>query len=78
MKNQWDIRYDQEAYVYGVEPNEFLREQLKELKAGKILFPGEGHGLRNNPWHGRIKLREELKWLEKYGHSSTNRSVNSI
>ena len=20
-----------------------------------------------NPWHGKIKVREELKWLEKYG-----------
>jgi len=31
-----------------------------------LIFPGEGHGLRKNPWHGRIKVREELKWLEKY------------
>ncbi|HEV2299732.1 MAG TPA: prolyl oligopeptidase family serine peptidase [Candidatus Acidoferrales bacterium] len=32
-----------------------------------LIFPGEGHGLANNPWHGKIKVREELKWLEKYG-----------
>ena len=31
-----------------------------------LVFPGEGHGLAKNPWHGYIKLREELKWLEKY------------
>jgi len=31
-----------------------------------LAFPGEGHGLPNNPWHGYIKLREELKWLDKY------------
>jgi dipeptidyl aminopeptidase/acylaminoacyl peptidase len=31
-----------------------------------LVFPGEGHGLPKNPWHGYIKLREELKWLEKY------------
>lgn len=31
-----------------------------------LVFPGEGHSLPNNPWHGYIKLREELKWLEKY------------
>ena len=31
-----------------------------------LLFPGEGHGLGNNPWHGKIKVREELKWLRKY------------
>lgn len=31
-----------------------------------LIFPGEGHSLSNNPWHGRIKVREELKWLKKY------------
>ncbi len=33
-----------------------------------LVFPGEGHDLGKNPWHGYIKLREELKWLEKYDH----------
>ncbi len=32
-----------------------------------LIFPGEGHSLTKNPWHGKIKVREELKWLEKYG-----------
>lgn len=32
-----------------------------------LVFPGEGHPLAKNPWHGKIKVREELKWLEKYG-----------
>jgi dipeptidyl aminopeptidase/acylaminoacyl peptidase len=32
-----------------------------------LVFPGEGHSLAKNPWHGKIKVREELKWLEKYG-----------
>ena len=32
-----------------------------------LILPGEGHGLANNPWHGKIKVREELKWLDKYG-----------
>jgi dipeptidyl aminopeptidase/acylaminoacyl peptidase len=32
-----------------------------------VLFPGEGHSLSKNPWHGKIKVREELKWLQKYG-----------
>jgi dipeptidyl aminopeptidase/acylaminoacyl peptidase len=31
-----------------------------------LIFPEEGHGLGKNPWHGKIKVREELKWLEKY------------
>ncbi len=32
-----------------------------------LIFPGEGHSLAQNPWHGKIKVREELKWLQKYG-----------
>jgi dipeptidyl aminopeptidase/acylaminoacyl peptidase len=36
-----------------------------------LLFPKEGHSLRINPWHGKIKVREELKWLEKYGHATS-------
>ncbi len=32
-----------------------------------LIFPGEGHPLSKNPWHAKIKVREELKWLEKYG-----------
>lgn len=31
-----------------------------------LIFPGEGHSLAKNPWHGKIKVREELKWLEQY------------
>jgi dipeptidyl aminopeptidase/acylaminoacyl peptidase len=37
-----------------------------------LVFPGENHPLDKNPWHGYIKVREELKWLEKYG-SAGNR-----
>jgi dipeptidyl aminopeptidase/acylaminoacyl peptidase len=29
-----------------------------------LIFPGEGHELDKNPWHGKIKVREELKWIE--------------
>ena len=32
-----------------------------------LIFPGEGHSLDKNPWHGKIKVREELKWLQNYG-----------
>src|ERR1700733_6087680 len=28
-----------------------------------LVFPGENHPLNKNPWHGYIKVREELKWL---------------
>jgi dipeptidyl aminopeptidase/acylaminoacyl peptidase len=36
-----------------------------------LIFPGEGHSLAKNPWHGKIKVREELKWLQQYGGIST-------
>ena len=32
-----------------------------------LVFPGENHPLDKNPWHGYIKVREELKWLDRYG-----------
>jgi len=38
-----------------------------------LIFPGEGHELDKNPWHGKIKVREELKWLEKYGRVGEGR-----
>jgi SAM-dependent methyltransferase len=44
MQNQWDERYARQEYIYGTEPNMFLKEQLANLKPGKILFPAEGEG----------------------------------
>jgi dipeptidyl aminopeptidase/acylaminoacyl peptidase len=46
-----------------------LDRALHELNvpSNLLIFPGEGHSLAKNPWHGKIKVREELKWLEKYG-----------
>ncbi len=37
-----------------------------------LIFPGEGHSLARNPWHGKIKVREELNWLQKYGAVPSN------
>jgi dipeptidyl aminopeptidase/acylaminoacyl peptidase len=46
-----------------------LDRALHELNVPSdlLIFPGEGHSLAKNPWHGKIKVREELKWLTKYG-----------
>ena len=44
MQNQWDERYARQEYIYGTEPNKFLKEQLFLLKPGRILFPAEGEG----------------------------------
>ncbi|HYU45551.1 MAG TPA: prolyl oligopeptidase family serine peptidase, partial [Terriglobales bacterium] len=49
--------------------NYLLDRALHELNipSDLLIFPGEGHSLAKNPWHGKIKVREELKWLAKYG-----------
>jgi len=46
-----------------------LDRALHELNipSDLLIFPSEGHSLEKNPWHGKIKVREELKWLQKYG-----------
>jgi dipeptidyl aminopeptidase/acylaminoacyl peptidase len=51
-----------------------LDRALHELNvpSNLLIFPGEGHSLTKNPWHGKIKVREELKWLTKYGGVGTN------
>jgi dipeptidyl aminopeptidase/acylaminoacyl peptidase len=52
------------SYLEGVT----LERALQQLGIDHsfLVFPGEGHSLARNPWHGYIKLREELKWLDKY------------
>jgi dipeptidyl aminopeptidase/acylaminoacyl peptidase len=52
------------SYLEGVT----LERALQQLGVDHsfLVFPGEGHSLARNPWHGYIKLREELKWLDKY------------
>lgn len=44
MKEFWNKRYSVQEYIYGKEPNEFLKEELKKIPPGKILFLGEGEG----------------------------------
>ena len=40
----WNDRFREKEYAYGIEPNEFLKEQLIKLPTGKILFGAEGEG----------------------------------
>ncbi len=42
--NKWDERYAQEGYLYGTEPNEFLKENFHKIPKGKVLFLAEGEG----------------------------------
>ena len=40
----WDKEFDTEIYVYGKEPNDFLRKNFEQLPKGKILCLAEGEG----------------------------------
>lgn len=40
----WDNRYSSEAYIYGTDPNDFLREHVDRLPVGDTLCLAEGEG----------------------------------
>lgn len=40
----WDDRFSAENYIYGTEPNDFLRHNVASLPKGKILSLAEGEG----------------------------------
>jgi 2-polyprenyl-3-methyl-5-hydroxy-6-metoxy-1,4-benzoquinol methylase len=44
MNDFWNERYATQEYAYGVEPNQYFKEQLEKLNPGKILFLAEGEG----------------------------------
>lgn len=40
----WDERYAAEEYIYGTEPNDFLKTHFQHLPKGKILCLADGEG----------------------------------
>lgn len=40
----WDERYQQEVFQYGIKPNDFFAEQIRQLPVGRILIPAAGEG----------------------------------
>ena len=55
-----------------------MRCILLNIPSTLLIFPGEGHSLDKNPWHGKIKVREELKWLQKYGGNFRRDTAGSL
>lgn len=43
-KDFWDKRYSEKEFAYGIEPNQFFKEQIEKLSPGRALFLGEGEG----------------------------------
>ncbi|WP_449397615.1 thiopurine S-methyltransferase [Chryseobacterium wanjuense] len=79
QKDFWNERYCNEEYIYGTLPNEYLKEKLKDLKPGRILFPAEGEG-RNavyaaaKGWESvAFDQSEEGKKKHFYGQAKTIR-----
>ena len=61
VQGQSDVRV---SYLEGVTLERAL--QTLHIPHSFLAFPGEGHSLDKNPWHGYIKVREELKWIDHY------------
>lgn len=49
----WDERYKTDEYVYGTEPNDFLKQNASKLKGSKVLCLAEGEG-RNAVYLGKL------------------------
>ena len=58
QKDFWNERYSREEFIYGIAPNEYLKEKLQEIKPGKILFPAEGEG-RNAVYAAKMGWKPE-------------------
>ena len=42
--SMWNDRYREKSYAYGISPNQYLKAQLDQLPAGKVLLAAEGEG----------------------------------
>lgn len=40
----WDERYGREEFVFGTEPNDFLRDNVGQLQPGSVCCIGDGEG----------------------------------
>jgi len=65
MKKMWDEEYNVEHYVYGIEPNIFLAENVRVIPKGNVLSLAEGEG-RN------------AVFLAKQGYTVTAVDVSSV
>ncbi len=40
----WDEKYARDGYLYGTDPNGFLRENFRSIPEGKVLCLADGEG----------------------------------
>lgn len=65
--NFWNKRFGTDEYIYGDEPNEYLKAKLAEIKQGNILFPCDGEG-RNS-----VYAAEKGWYVDSFDMSSSGR-----
>lgn len=44
MRQRWDERYADDEFMFGTEPNDFLREQFRAIPPGRVLCLADGEG----------------------------------
>jgi SAM-dependent methyltransferase len=76
----WDQRYGADTYFYGIEPNDFLREQAPALPhGGEVLCLGEGEG-RNAVYlakqgHAVVAVDQSPVGLQKAQRLAASRGI---
>jgi len=73
MAYRWDERYDQENFIFGTEPNDFLKQEAYRIPAGgKVLCLGDGEG-RNGVWLAEQGFQVTSVDLSQVGLDKTQR-----
>jgi SAM-dependent methyltransferase len=63
----WNKRFENEAYIFGLEPNEYLRAHASLLVAGsRVLCVADGEG-RNSVWLARLGMRVDAFDISEVG-----------
>jgi SAM-dependent methyltransferase len=44
MKDVWNSRYSEPEFIYGTEPNNYLKDFIEHSAKGNILLPADGEG----------------------------------
>ncbi|ACB33521.1 Methyltransferase type 11 [Leptothrix cholodnii SP-6] len=73
----WNRRFDQDDYLFGIEPNEWLREQAHHWRAGqRILSVADGEG-RNSVWLAGQGLQVDAFDIAEIGVAKARRLAAS-
>lgn len=76
MKEFWDERYAKEEFAYGEMPNKFFKEQIDQLKPGRILLPADGEG-RNGVYAATENWEVEAFDISKSGKDKADKLAES-